>query len=167
MAVESKPEEKVEDSETQLRKRRIEIRPRRSTTTAKPTQKLPEFPNFPLIFEQANDNLKLNATPKENIEELPIPEPVTMAKSASFRLKNHARRKVDALPVNLTPEALRQPLYDDYYDDYYYDYYYDDLPEQKLPPFKPLAPKKPYQERPVIKEPPRKPTRHSPPKSER
>ncbi len=173
MAVESQ-EEKVSKKEQMvpdvLKKRRILIAPR--STTVKP--RLPQFPNFPLINEQSNDNLSLNTTATNSstnaAESLPIPEPLTMSKSAS-QLRNHnqVRRKVDALPVNLTPaqsqSQAKDPFYDYYYyyDDYYDDEYYDDIKEPAKPAFKPISPKKPYQDsRPPYQDKPR----GSPPKSQ-
>ena len=140
---------KTED--TKLRKRRIEVRPRveRKTEPKIINNKtpFPEFPNFPQVYEvPSNDNLSLNVTNKNSFdnqnvtvtetETLPLPQPLTMSKSSSSnRLKNHnaVRRKIDALPVNLTPgnnggngkgqtakfRKSLPPLYD-YYDDYYY-----------------------------------------------
>ena len=138
-----------------MRKRRIEVRPRveRKTEPKIINNKtpFPEFPNFPQVYEvPSNDNINItNVTNKNSnfenqnnqtvteTETLPLPQPLTMSKSSSSsRLKNHnaVRRKIDALPVNLTPgnnggngkgqqsakfRKSLPPLYD-YYDDYYY-----------------------------------------------
>ena len=144
---------------SKLIRRRIEIRPRAPTKTQQMPPKLPQFPNFPQIFVP-NDNLSLNVTSENSSETEPMPkaQPLTTVKSEN-RLRNHnaaARRKIDTLPVNLTPnngKLKNIPMYYDYYDDdyYYYDDYYQDLPSPKISSFKPLN----------------KPSRKSPPKSER
>ena len=150
-------------SNDKLTRRKIEIRPNPS---AKERQKFPTFPNFPQI--------ELNNSTKEEqnkTEMLPQAQPFVMSKSES-RLRasqNKARRKIDSIPINLTPSDpyRKAPYYDDYYEDdyYYYDDYYDDIqqykpkPQPQPPTFKPLPTKPPkkvnYQ------------TRKSPPKSTR
>jgi hypothetical protein len=121
--------------DTKLRKRRIEVRPRpRVQRGPKPkiNKDFPQFPNFPQVYENSNNNLRLNTTNKNITETLPpIAQPLTMSKAASTRLRNHnsVRRKIDTLPINLTPGSKKKesklkitkvlpPLYD-YYDDYY------------------------------------------------
>ena len=144
-------------SNDKLTRRKIEIRP---NPAAKKRQKFPVFPNFPQVPDNSTEQ-EQNKT-----EILPIAQPYTMSKSES-RLRagqNKARRKIDSIPINLTPsDPYRKAPYYDYYEDdyYYYDDYYDNIEQYKPTPptFKPL-PTKPtkkinYQ------------TRKSPPKSTR
>lgn len=167
-------ETRVKVSNDKLTRRKIEIRP---NPAAKERQKLPHFPNFPQLYPESNST-QLEETIKDNdnkTETLPQAQPFTMSKSESrYRHKNHnnkARRKIDSIPINLTPTDpyRKSPYTYDYYEDYdyYYDDYYEDVPpKQKLPNFRPLATKPP-----PPPPPPKKvnyqTTRKSPPKSSR
>ena len=167
-------ETRVKVSNDKLTRRKIEIRP---NPAAKERQKLPHFPNFPQLYPESNST-QFEETIKDNdnkTETLPQAQPFTMSKSESrYRHKNHnnkARRKIDSIPINLTPTDpyRKSPYTYDYYEDYdyYYDDYYEDVPpKQKLPNFRPLATKPP-----PPPPPPKKvnyqTTRRSPPKSSR
>ena len=162
-------------SNDKLTRRKIQIRP---NPAAKERQKhnFPQFPNFPQLYPESNSTQQLddktNDKNENKTETLPQAQPFTMSKSES-RHRNHnnkARRKIDSIPINLTPsDPYRKSPYNyDYYDDdydYYYDDYYEEIlpPKQKLPNFRPLPTKPPPT-------PPKKvnyQTRKSPPKSPR
>ena len=142
-------------SNDKLTRRKIQIRP---NPAAKERQKhnFPQFPNFPQLYPESNSTQQLddktNDKNENKTETLPQAQPFTMSKSES-RHRNHnnkARRKIDSIPINLTPsDPYRKSPYNyDYYDDdydYYYDDYYEELPppKQKLPNFRPLPTKPP------------------------
>ena len=131
-------------SNDKLTRRKIQIRP---NPAAKERQKqnFPQFPNFPQLYPESNSTqLEEKTNDNENkTETLPQAQPFTMSKSES-RHRNHnnkARRKIDSIPINLTPsDPYRKSPYNyDYYDDY--DYYYHDDYYEALPPPKHKSPK--------------------------